>query len=282
MGRCAGPALRAVGHEVVDLGSEPLLVDLLEEVDALARAMADCDAVVNLSAQIPFGPAARTRRAWRSHDLLRAEGARRLAEAARVAGVRRMVQQSVSYLYADQGSSWVTEHSPVCVTTATEPASVGEFAVQNYASTSRTGVVLRMGLVLGDSLLSRWSLRAAAEGRPVGLGAPEGFVHVIHSDDVGPAVVAALDAPSGIYNVGATPVRRAELASGCAQAVGRRSATFFGPLRVRLAGTRLEPMARSLRVSSSLFAATTAWAALREEFDPGWFDAAGAPEVVAG
>jgi nucleoside-diphosphate-sugar epimerase len=282
VGRCAGPALRAVGHEVVDLGSDPVLVGLLDDVDALAEAMSGCDAVVNLSAQIPFGPAARSQRAWRHHDLLRSEGARRLAEAARTAGVRRVVQQSVSYLYADHGTDWVTDGSPLCVTAATEPASVGELFVQDFSSTCRTGVVLRMGLVLGDSLLSRWSLRAAAEGRPVGLGDPEGYVHVIHSDDVGPAVVAALGAPSGIYNVGAEPVRRAELAVGCARAVGRGSASFFGPLRVRLGGRRLEPLARSLRVSSSLFGATTGWAPLRAEFDSRWFEAAGVPDVVAG
>jgi nucleoside-diphosphate-sugar epimerase len=249
------------------------LLEARKDVGWLTEAVRGSDAVVNLAAQIPFGPRLLTTRAWRGHDLVRSEGTRLLVEAAQIAGVRRVVHQSASFVYADQGAEWVTEESPVCVTAATEPASVGELVVQGYASTCRTGVVLRMGLVVGDSALSRWSLRAAAEGRPVGVGDPEGFVHVIHSDDVGPAVLAALQAPSGIYNVGAEPVLRSEFAAGCAAAAGRRSAAFFGAVRTRVGGRRLEPLARSLRVSSARFRTTTGWAPRHDRFAVDWFDA---------
>jgi nucleoside-diphosphate-sugar epimerase len=168
----------------------------------------------------------------------------------------------------------------VCVTAATEPVSVGEHAVQRHAGTCRTGVVLRMGLVVGDSPLTRWSLRAAAAGRPVGFGDPEGFVHLVHSDDVGAAVAAALDAPSGVYNVGAEPVRRAELADGCAAAVGRDGGAFLGSWTSRLGRERLEPLRRSLRVSSARFSDATGWAPRRDRLDAGWFEAAGLPELV--
>lgn len=278
VGRCAVPGLEAAGHEVVRLGRG--LTSLLD-VDATSAAMRGCDALVNLSAQIPVGAAARWQRTWRTHDLLRSEGVRKLVTAARAAGVRRVVQQSVSFVYADQGEDWVTEESPVCVTCATEPASVGELAVQDFASTCRSGVVLRMGLVLGDSRLSRWSLRAAAAGRSVGLGAPDGYIHVIHSDDVASAIDAALGVPSGVYNVGAQPVRRADLVAGYAAAAGRESGTFAGPVMSRIGGKRLEPLTRSLRVSSELFAGRTGWAPRRDSFDAGWLDAARAP-VAAG
>jgi nucleoside-diphosphate-sugar epimerase len=274
VGRCAIPGLEAAGHEVVRLGRA---VGSLLDVEATSAAMLGCDALVNLSAQIPVGPAARWGRAWRTHDILRSEGVRRLVLASRAAGVRRVVQQSVSFVYADQGDDWVTEESPVCVTSATEPASVGELVVQDFGSTCRVGVVLRMGLVIGDSVLSRWSLRAAAHGRPVGLGSPEGYVHVIHSDDVGGAVAAALNVPSGVYNVGAAPVRRGDLVAGYARAAGQEEGSFLGPMMTRLAGTRLEPLGRSLRVSSDRFAGTTGWAPGRETFDAGWLDAARAP-----
>ena len=115
-----------------------------------------------------------------------------------------------------------------------------------------------MGLVLGDSTLTRWSLRAAAAGRPVGLGAPRATSHVIHSDDVGGAVAGARStAPSGVYNVGAEPVRRADLVARVrrAQSAGT-AASFVGPLMSRLGGPRLEPLARSLRVSSDRFGGT--------------------------
>lgn len=278
MGRCALPGLEAAGHEVVDLGSS---VRALLDGEALAQAMDGCDALVNLSAQIPVGLAAWRGRAWRTHDLLRSEGARTLVASARQAGVRRFVHQSVSFVYADAGADWITEESPVCVTSATEPASVGEVAVQEFASAScRTGVVLRMGLVVGDSRLTRWSLRAAARGRAVGVGSPEGYVHVIHSDDVGSAVDAALLAPSGIYNLGAEPVRREELVDSCAEAVGRDQGSFVGPVRARFAGARIEPLTRSLRVSSHRFSSSTGWSPQRERFDTSWFEAAGGAHLV--
>ncbi|HET6563394.1 MAG TPA: NAD-dependent epimerase/dehydratase family protein [Marmoricola sp.] len=275
VGRCAVPGLRAAGHEVVDLGRS---VSALLDVETMTGAMRGCDALVNLSAQLPVGAAARWKHSWRTHDLLRSEGVRSLVAAARAAGVRRVVQQSVSFVYADQGEEWVTERSPLCVTAATEPASVGEAVVQEFASPCRTGVVLRMGFVLGDSKLTRWSLRAAAHGRPVGFGEPDGFIHVIHSDDVADAVDAALTVPSGVFNVGAEPVRRGLLVDGYAAAVGRSGGGF---VRSRLAGRRLEPLTRSLRVSSSCFNRETGWAPGRPEFDLSWLTAVEPTPVTA-
>ncbi|MDX6325963.1 MAG: hypothetical protein QOK15_2317 [Nocardioidaceae bacterium] len=238
-----------------------------------------CDALVVMATPFPVGLAARLPRGWRGHDRSCSEDVRLLVAAAREAGVRRVVQHSFSFLYADQGDDWVTEDSPLCVTTATEPASVGELVVQDYASSCRTGVVLRMGLVIGDSSFTRWSLRAASHGRPIGSGSAEGFAHVIHSDDVGPAVVAALDVPSGVYNVGAQPVRRRHLVEAHAAAVGRSSLGFLGPVTTWLAGRHAEPLARSVRVSSARFSSSTGWAPRREVLDPSWFDAARSPLV---
>lgn len=277
VGRCAMPALQEAGHEVVRIDRR---AGSLLDPEAAGAAMRGCDALVNLSGPMPVRAAARWRRGWRTHDLLRSEGVRRLVLAARAAGVRRVVQDSVSFLYADQGDDWVTEDSPVCVTPATEPASVGELAVQGFASSCRTGVVLRMGLVLGDSGLSRWSLRKAASGRPFGFGSPDGYVHVIHSDDVGGAVTAALNVPAGIYNVGAEPVRRRDLVTGFALAAGRQDKAFFGPMMSRLGHTRLEPLARSLRVSSDRFAGVAGWVPGRATFDAGWLDAVREQESV--
>ena len=78
------------------------------------------------------------------------------------------------------------------VTRATEPASVGESHVQEYTCGSRTGVVLRFGLIVGDDALTRFQLRALRHGQPIGLGLPEGWAHLLHTDDLGPAVLAAL------------------------------------------------------------------------------------------
>jgi nucleoside-diphosphate-sugar epimerase len=263
------PALTAAGHDAVDVGTDP------------GAALDGCDALVAMAAPFPVGLAARLPRSWRGHDRACSEGVRALVAAAREAGVRRVVQHSFSFLYADQGDAWVTEESPLCVTTATEPASVGELVVQDYASSCRTGVVLRMGLVVGDSSLTRWSLRAAARGRPISSGSADGWAHVIHSDDVGPAVAAALDVPSGVYNVGAPPVSRGDLVEAHAAAVGRLAGGFTGPVTAWLAGRHAEPLTRSVRVSSARFCGSTGWAPRRAEIDPSWFEAARVPLVPA-
>jgi len=109
-------------------------------------------------------------------------------------------------------------------------------------------------------------------GHPIGLGSPQGWAHVVHADDLGPAVIAALSAPSGVYNVGAEPVRRFEMVAGFSAFAGRESIDFMGPLLRRIGGVRLEPLARSLRVSSGHLTVSTGWTALHPKFDAGWFE----------
>lgn len=288
IGRAAVPALLADGHDVVALarssesaaavaamGAAPVAGDLFEP-DSLVAAYAGADAVVNLASGMPFGRAPMRRRAWRRHDALRTTGARNVAAAARKAGVRRVVQDSATVLYADHGNDWITEQSALEITPVTEPLAVAETHIQDYCCGSRTGVVLRFGLVVGDDPLTRRRLRAASRGRPVGLGRPDGWSHLVHTDDVGTAVAAALVAPSGIYNVGAEPVLEQEVVSAFAAAVGVDSLGFVGPVLRRLAGDRIEPLSRSLRVSGDHFAAHTGWAPTRPRFDASWLEAAGA------
>ncbi len=264
----------ATGAETVRrLGAEAVRGNVLDGV-SLAAAYAGADIVVNLATKVPVGHLALLPGAWRRHDRLRTEGVTNVVEAARGAGVRRVVQESVSFLYADQGDDWITEQSPVEITPMTEPVAVGESLVQDYSCGSRVGVVLRFGTIVGDDPQTRHWLRAAARGRAVGIGHPSHWAHVIHTDDLGGAVLAALHAPTGVYNVGAQPVQRHDLVQGYADAAGVESATFLGPLGRRLIGPRLEPLSRSLRVSADQFAAQTGWRATRAKFDAGWLDAA--------
>jgi nucleoside-diphosphate-sugar epimerase len=113
------------------------------------------------------------------------------------------------------------------------------------------------------------------------MGRPDQWTHLVHTDDLGPAVAAALHAPRGVYNVGAEPVLRGALVNGYAKAVGADAGSFLGPVLRRLAGPRIEPLTRSLRVSSEHFSAQTGWRAVRSTFDPAWFDAAARPAAAA-
>ena len=89
--------------------------------------------------------------------------------------------------------------------------------------------MLRFGSVVGDDSVTRFWMRAAAHGRPAGIGRPDNWTHLIHTDDLGSAITAALHAPSGVYNVGAEPVRRQDQAEIYAEVSGGPEATFLGP-----------------------------------------------------
>jgi len=284
IGTSAVRALVAAGHDVVGLARTPQKAALLHDLGAtsarttnfehegLVEMFDGCDAVCNVATHIPVGISAAWPGAWRENDRLRTDGVRRVVAAAREAGVRRFVQESVSFIYADHGDGWITEESPLEINRATEPASVGESHLQAYQCGSRHGVALRFGTIVGADGLTRRMLKSARNRRPIGMGSPGGWAHLVHTDDLGSAVVAALNAPSGVYNVGAEPALRADLVQGVADAVGRDSAEFMGPFLRRIAGPRVEPLARSLRVSSEHFIAQTGWTPRRSVFDASWFD----------
>jgi nucleoside-diphosphate-sugar epimerase len=293
IGRAAVRSLVAAGHDVdvlsrsadntaliEDLGARPRTGDLFDRA-SLEQLFVAADAVVNLASHVPVGYAAAWPTAWRQNDALRTEAVANVVAAARAAGVRRLVQQSVSYVYADKGDGWIREQDPIEITPATEPPAVGESHVLDFGSSSRAGVVLRFGTIVGDDPMTRFTLKAAACGRPVGLGRADQWSHLVHTDDLGPAVVAALHAPRGVYNVGAEPVLRGELVDGYAKAVGADSGAFMGPVLRRLAGPRIEPLTRSLRVCSEYFSAQTGWMPRRPTFDPAWFDVATQPAAAA-
>jgi nucleoside-diphosphate-sugar epimerase len=284
IGSSVVPALVREGHDVVGLARTPDKARYLETLgaascqtrlldhDGLVAMFDGADAVCNFATHVPVGLDLLRPGAWRVHDRLRTDGVRRVVHAAREAGVRRVLQESVSFLYADQGDEWIDEDSPVAITRATEPASVAESHVQDYACGSRAGVVLRFGSIIADDPITRFQLRTLRRGHPIGVGSPEGWAHVVHGDDLAGSVIAALAAPSGVYNAGAEPVRRLDMVAGFAAAAGRESIDFVGPLLRRVGGVRLEPLARSLRVSSERLTAATGWTPQRPQFDSSWLE----------
>lgn len=284
MGTYAARALRAAGHEVGGLarteakaeqlsrrGVRPVVGSLFDS-EALAEAFRGYDAVCNLATHIPVGISSVLPGAWRANDRIRTEGSRAVAAATKKAGVLRLIQESVSFVYADGGGDWLDEDSPLLVTRATEPAAEAETQATAFACAHRVAVVLRFGAIVGDDPMTRWRLARARAGQAVGLGDPTGWAHVVHPTDVGSAVVAALHAPHGVYNVGAEPVRRADFMSAFATAAGRTRASYLPKVLVRLAGERLEPLTRSHRVSSDRLTEQTGWLPLHSRFSAGWLE----------
>jgi nucleoside-diphosphate-sugar epimerase len=285
MGRSSIDALHRAGHEVVGLartdetarqiaaaGATPTFGDIFDR-PALIRGMDGCDAVANLATKVPVGSQALRPGSLRKIDRIRLHGSRVVAEAARRAGVGRIVQQSLSFVYADHGDEWIDEHSPVDVTRATEPVVVAEDNVKAFAADGGTSVSLRFGLITGDDPNTAWLFRRASAGRSIGLGDEGSWMHVIHPDDVGTAVVHALSAPGGVYNVGAEPVHRRDYVDTIALAAGRKAGGHFLPGWIlRLGAEKLEILVRSQRVSSQLFSDRTGWHPNHPKLTPDWFD----------
>lgn len=279
MGRHAARALQAAGHDVGGLartaekarglaaaGVRPVVGSLFDR-ESLVAAFRGYDAVCNLATHIPAGLAAAMPGAWRSNDRIRTEGSQAVAEAAKRAGVLRLVQESVSFLYADGGADWLDESSPLMVTRATEPAAEAETNAAAFACAHRVAVVLRFGSIVRDDPLTRWRLSHGS-----GPGDSSAWTHVVHPDDVGSAVVSALHAPDGVYNVGAEPLLRSELAEGFSGAAGDARGSYLPRMLVRFGGERVEPLTRSHRISSQRFADHTGWTPLHPRFSPRWLD----------
>jgi nucleoside-diphosphate-sugar epimerase len=292
IGASAIAALVPAGHDVFGLAPTPKQAELVEawgatavpadifDHESLVTVFEGCDVIVNVPNRIPVGYRAMRPSAWREQDRLRTEGVCTVVAAARDAHVRRIVQDSVSLVYADHGDDWIDEQSALGINAATEPACVSESHLQEYQSDLRHGVVLRLGRIFGDDATTRFLLRGVRRGRSIGLGPAESWIHPLHTDDIGSAVVAALQVPGGVYNVGAEPVRRKTMMDGFAEAAGKDTGGFMGLALRRLNGRRAEPFTRSLRVSSEHFRLSTGWTPTRTEFDASWLEAAGARREV--
>ena len=284
MGLSTLRALRDAGHEAVALVRSEEAADLVRSYAAepargnvhdgasLVTGMRGCDAVANLATRIPVGAAALRPGSLKAVDRIRLFGARTVAEAARRADVGRVLQQSLSFIYADAGDQWIDEGSPIDITGATEPLVVAEEHARSFAREGGASVNLRFGLVTGEDRNTAWLLRRAARGRSIGLGADESWMHVVHTDDVGTAVEAALTAPSGTYNVGAEPVLRRDYADAIAAAAGRREAHFLPSWVLRAGGHKLELLVRSQRVSSRRFIDATGWQPAHPVLRAEWLD----------
>lgn len=284
LGRSAITALVADGHDVTglartdekaqvvdDAGATSVRMNLFDP-EGLTESLAGYDAVCNLATHIPVGLSGVRPGAWRVNDRIRTEGSRIVAQAAKAAGVRRLVQESISFLYADGGDEWLTEESPLAVTRVTEPVIVAESNAQEYGCSSRAAVILRFGNIVGDDALTRWRLVRARSGRAIGVGEPGGWTHVIHPADAGSAINAAISAPAGVYNVGAEPVQRVDLVNTFARVAGRSAGSFVPKVVMRLVRERLEPLTRSQRISSALFHEVSGWKPKYDVFDESWLE----------
>jgi nucleoside-diphosphate-sugar epimerase len=213
--------LLAAGHEVTGMtrreekaaelreaGADAVVCDVFD-AEALREAVvaARPEAVVHMLTALPprFGP----RTDLEPTNRIRIEGTRNLIAAARAAGAKRVVAESVAFFYAPEGG-WVKDEEASLDLEA--PGKIGK-AVAALADLERQvlesegleGLVFRFGWFYGPNTYIGPGGSQAEEVRkrryPI-VGKGEARFSFIHTADAAAAVVIALErgAP-GVYNV---------------------------------------------------------------------------------
>jgi nucleoside-diphosphate-sugar epimerase len=222
LGRPLLPRLVAAGHEVTGMtrreeraaeiraaGAEAVVCDVFDAT-ALSEALAAAAPAAVVHALTALPPRINPRKDYLAPtNRVRTEGTRNLLAAARAAGVRRVVAESVAFFYRPEGS-WVKdeedppfEQAPGVFGPAVEAVAALERQVLD--AEGMDGLLLRFGWFYGPGTYYASDGSQADETLKrrvpiVGTGA--GTFSFIHIDDAADAVVAALErgAP-GVYNV---------------------------------------------------------------------------------
>ncbi len=193
IGSPAVTALVRAGHDVTALartaekaallrkkGASPVTVSIYDRA-ALTQAFAGHDAVINLATAIPPTAKFMQTKAWANNDRVRTEGSAAIADAAIAAGVPRVVQESVSMLYRDQGADWIDED---CLTDNFPMAHANhaaEASAHRFSAAGGTGVVLRFGWFYGPGAThSEEFLALARRHICIVMGPPDSYVATFH------------------------------------------------------------------------------------------------------
>src|SRR5690349_21773932 len=201
------------------LGARAVEADVFDEA-SLRRAFDGADAVVNLLTHVPSADRMADLSAWAENDRVRSEASAAIARAAEAAGVRRLVQESIAFVYADGGDAWLDEDAPVAGGGVTSSALTAERNARELFGGDT--VVLRFGLFMGpDSGSAQAALEAAHGGASVAAGPPGAYRPTVWLDDAAAAIAAAVHVPAGTYNVAdADPPTNAEIDAALAAVAG--------------------------------------------------------------
>lgn len=192
---------------VSELGAIPLLADALDR-EWLTRVVATAapDVVVHVLTALP--PAGPTRyRDLAATNRLRRDGTANLLAAARAAGVRRLVAESIILVYGHLRTGTADEDDPV-VQSAGHPALDEALSALTFledrvlGADDLEGIVLRYGLLYGPGT-STDHLQRALRRRMLALPAADGLMSWVHVDDAASATVTAVEDADGgaVFNV---------------------------------------------------------------------------------
>lgn len=253
------------------LGATPARVDLFDPA-AIRDAVAGHDAVLNLATHVPPPSQMARRSAWDEHERIRTEGSRILVDAALAAGATVYVQESLAFAYADGGDRWLDEDWPLFDGGAAIAVKAAEAEVARFTASGapggavgrppRRGIALRFGQFYApDSNQLQTMVALARRGASMLIGVPDGYAPWVWLDDAARAVVAALDAPAGVYNVcDDDTLTRREADAALATAVGGKKLLRPPAAALRLGGEDAAIFRLSNRASNARFKEATGWA----------------------
>lgn len=216
VGRQLIPQLTTAGYEVAGLARSARSVEGVEmmAVDALDRAAvaaaverAAPDAIVHLLTAIPaqIDPK-RIDHDFAMTNRLRTEGTAHLLEAARAAGVQRIIAQGLGYAYDPHGSGPADESTPLWRDPPRSFAPVlAALRDMEAAIHDVRGTVLRFGHLYGpgSSYAADGSFVRQVRARQVPIvGGGTATFSFTHARDAAASVIAALETPApGVYNI---------------------------------------------------------------------------------
>lgn len=293
LGREGLPLVVAAGHDVTavsrspedsqwlaEMGARAAVVDLFD-ADQVGEAMSGIDTVIHYATAIPPLDRMAKREAWATNDRLRSEATRLLVEAAVDQGVERFLQESITLIYAEGGDAWLDEVSPIePAWDVLDSALTAEAHIDRFRAGGGTGVTLRLSRLYGPGRASRDYVSGVSARRIPIIGNGRNYVSSIHVEDAATALLAALGAPDGVYNISDDePVTSAVYTRYLAEQIGaptpRRIPRALG--RIAL-GRAVSLLTRSHRVSNRRFRDVTGWAPSYPSALEGWrqvADAAG-------
>lgn len=284
IGRRVVPLLLAAGHQITAVGRTPEKRAVLERMGAAAvqvdlfngdqvrQVVTGHDVVINLTTSIPVSSRIFLRSAWRENDRIRRIVSANFAEAARISGVRRFIQESFAPVYPDRGDEWIEERTPLQPVRYNQSILDAESAVTRFIDGGGAGVILRFAFFYGaDSAFTHNTMQYIRRGWAPVFGSPTAFMSSVSHDDAATAVVAALQAGPSVYNVvDDEPLRRREYAGSLASVLAVAPPKFPPAFVARLFGSLGEMLGRSIRISNRKLCAETGWKPRYPSVREGW------------
>ena len=223
LGRALLPVLVAAGHQVVGTtrsssrtgviettGATAVVCDALDPA-AVHYAVTEAapEAVIHQLTALPDS-FAKLRRGSEATNQLRREGTRNLVQAAIAAGTRRVIAESIAFLYAPRRAGPATEDEPIWTDAPQPYATMIDALAELEQTVTRTpgieGVVLRYGTLYGPGTFYAPDgdlITQLRKRRMPIVGSGTGVTSFLHVDDAATATASALreGTPGSIYNI---------------------------------------------------------------------------------